>query len=116
MPFEYYYSQIPIEMRCLAPWQGNKHADEIWGIYYYLFNKQNTLGCPLTSYEIRSHFKINKYKTFRKLIKPLICCGFVSQKTNMQDICDKNMWKYEITGLGIEYMKCMVRLICGVRL
>ena len=115
MLFDYYYNQVPIEVRCLAPWQGNKHADEIWGIYYYLF-KQNTLGCPLTSYEIRSHFKINKYKTFRKLIKPLICCGFVSQKTNMQDICDKNMLKYEITELGIEYMKIMVHLICGVNI
>ena len=115
MTFDYYYNQVPIEVRCLAPWQNNKHADEIWGIYYYLFIKRS-LDCPLTSYEIRSHFKIKNYKTFRRLIKPLINCGFVSQKTNMRDICDRNMWEYEITELGIKYMKSMVHLICEVRI
>mgnify|MGYP003593413899 CR=1 FL=1 len=113
MIFDYYYNQVPIEVRCLAPWQNNKHADEIWGIYYCLFITR-LFSRPFTGDEIQRCFQIKKYKKFRQLINPLIDCGFVSQKTNMQDICDKNMWKYEITELGIKYMKCMVHLICEV--
>lgn len=46
----------------------------------------------------------------------LMYCRKMKRETNMQDICDRNMWEYEITGLGIKYMKCMIQLICEVNI
>ena len=107
MMFDYYYNQVPIEVRCLAPWQGNKHAEKIWTLYMHLLHYEGRT----TGIEIRIELDIKTYKRFRKLIKPLLNCGFVSQKISYILFTNRDYWIYEITPLGKEYYNAMTDLI-----
>lgn len=65
---------------------------------------------------ISNCYQCIEYKSMPGTDDQLMYCRKMKRETNMQDICDRNMWEYEITGLGIKYMKCMVQLICEVNI
>lgn len=108
MTFEYYYSQIPLEVRCLAPWQDNKHADEVWGMFNFLIQ----IHMPISYHNLFATFEIKKHKQFRKLIRPLLDSGMVSQRViNDGNIFDYRNWGYEATHFGHKYYDTMFDLI-----
>jgi hypothetical protein len=111
MSFDYYYNQVPIEMRCLAPWQGNKHADEIWAVFYWLMICNTVGNKPVSCDTICERFNIYKYKKFRRIIKPLINTGMVNQMVSQFTVFDKYKWTYEVTEFGKAYYYTMIDLI-----
>ena len=109
--YEHYYDQVPIEVRCLAPWQGNKYVVEIWAVFYWLMLCDTVSNKLISCDVICERFNIYKYKKFKRIIKPLINTGMVSQKVSQFTVFDRYKWTYEVTEFGKAYYYAMLDLI-----
>jgi hypothetical protein len=102
-------AEIPIEMRCLAPWSQNKHSDEIWKVYSFMLQHSGAY----TFYELTTIFNVNKkFNRFRnKILKPLVTCGFINQSVTIGSMFNQDLWTYKITAIGKQYFIMLNNLI-----